>query len=116
MRLQGKTALVTGVASGFGTGIARTFAREGAKVVLMDLNGDGARSVAASIGDAATAVQGDVTSAEDLARAVETSVEFGAGSTSWPTMPAGPTGTSPCWRSPARNSTASSPSMSVRSS
>ena len=58
MRLQGKTAPVTGVASGFGTGIARTFAREGAKVVLMDLNGDGARSVAASIGDAATAVQG----------------------------------------------------------
>lgn len=77
MRLQGKTALVTGAASGFGTGIAKTFAREGAKVVLMDLNGDGARSVAASIGDAATAVQGDVTSAQDLARAVETSVEFG---------------------------------------
>jgi len=77
MRLQGKTALVTGAASGFGTGIAKTFAREGAKVVLMDLNGDGARSVAASIGDAATVVQGDVTSAQDLARAVETSVEFG---------------------------------------
>lgn len=77
MRLQGKTALVTGAASGFGTGIAKTFAREGAKVILMDLNGEGARSVAASIGDAATAVQGDVTSAQDLARAVEVSVGFG---------------------------------------
>jgi 3-oxoacyl-[acyl-carrier protein] reductase len=77
MRLQGKIALVTGAASGFGTGIARTFAREGAKIVLMDLNGDGAKSVAASIGDAATAVQGDVTSAQDIARAVQVAVEFG---------------------------------------
>ncbi|MCM8735619.1 SDR family oxidoreductase [Azospirillum sp. A1-3] len=77
MRLQGKIALVTGAASGFGTGIARTFAREGAKIVLMDLNGDGAKSVAASIGSAATAVQGDVTSAQDIARAVQAAVEFG---------------------------------------
>ncbi|KAA0596112.1 3-oxoacyl-[acyl-carrier protein] reductase [Azospirillum lipoferum] len=77
MRLQGKIALVTGAASGFGTGIARTFAREGAKIVLMDLNGDGAKSVAASIGNAATAVQGDVTSAPDIARAVQVAVDFG---------------------------------------
>ncbi len=77
MRLQGKIALVTGAASGFGTGIARTFAREGAKIVLMDLNGDGAKSVAASIGNAATAVQGDVTSAQDIARAVQVAVDFG---------------------------------------
>ena len=77
MRLQGKIALVTGAASGFGTGIARTFAREGAKIVLMDLNGDGAKSVAASIRNAATAVQGDVTSAPDIARAVQVAVDFG---------------------------------------
>ena len=77
MRLQGKIALVTGAASGFGTGIARTFAREGTKIVLMDLNGDGAKSVAASIGNAATAVQGDVTSAQDIARAVQVAVDFG---------------------------------------
>ena len=77
MRLQGKIALVTGAASGFGTGIARTFAREGAKIVLMDLNGDGAKSVAASIGNAATAVQGDVTSAQDIARAIQAAVDFG---------------------------------------
>lgn len=77
MRLQGKIALVTGAASGFGTGIARAFAREGAKIVLMDLNGEGAKSVAASIGNAATAVRGDVTSAQDIARAVQVAVDFG---------------------------------------
>ena len=68
MRLQGKTALVTGAASGFGEGIARTFAREGAKVVLMDINAEGLRRVASDIGPSAIAVQADVTSAADTHR------------------------------------------------
>lgn len=38
MRLSGKTAVVTGAGSGFGEGIAKTFAREGACVVVNDLN------------------------------------------------------------------------------
>lgn len=38
MRLNNKVAVVTGAASGFGAGIARLFAGEGAKVVLADLN------------------------------------------------------------------------------
>lgn len=37
-RLAGKITLVTGAASGFGAGIARAYAREGATVVLADLN------------------------------------------------------------------------------
>ena len=45
MRLNGKSALVTGGASGFGAAIAETFAQEGAKVTILDLNGDGAAEV-----------------------------------------------------------------------
>lgn len=77
MRLDGKTALVTGGASGFGAGIAESFAREGAKVVILDLNEAGAKAVAASIGEAARAVGGDVTRAEDIARSVAAAHEFG---------------------------------------
>jgi len=71
MRLAGKIALVTGGASGFGAGIARTFAREGAKVAILDLNDTGAKEVASSIGANARAIQGDVTAARDVAAAVE---------------------------------------------
>jgi 3-oxoacyl-[acyl-carrier protein] reductase len=71
MRLATKIALVTGAASGFGAEIARTFAREGAQVVLLDLDADGAQAVASSIGPRALAIGGDVTSARDVTAAVE---------------------------------------------
>ena len=50
MRLQDKIAIVTGAGSGFGAGIARKFAAEGARVVVADLNGEAARAVADEIG------------------------------------------------------------------
>ena len=50
MRLQDKVAIVTGGASGFGAGIVRKFADEGAKVVVADLNGEGAEAVAKEVG------------------------------------------------------------------
>ena len=50
MRLEGKTAIVTGAGSGFGAGIARKFAAEGARVLVADLNEDAAKGVAAEIG------------------------------------------------------------------
>ncbi|MEL7300952.1 MAG: glucose 1-dehydrogenase [Pseudomonadota bacterium] len=56
MRLQGKTAIVTGGASGFGAGIARKFAAEGAHVVVADINLEGAQAVAAALGGAAAEV------------------------------------------------------------
>jgi 3-oxoacyl-[acyl-carrier protein] reductase len=69
MRLQGKVALVTGGASGFGAETARRFAREGAAVVILDLNGDGAIEVAKEIGNA-KGLKGDVTVRTDIDEAV----------------------------------------------
>jgi len=59
-RLEGKTAIVTGAASGFGAGIARKFAAEGARVMVADINGDGARAITEEIGNGALAQQVDV--------------------------------------------------------
>lgn len=73
MRLQGKVALVTGAGGGFGEGIARLFAAEGARVVCADLRGDAAERVAGEVGG--TAVAGDVSRGDDVRRMVETAVE-----------------------------------------
>ena len=75
MRLQGKTAMITGGASGFGRGIAETFGREGANVVILDLNQAGAQEVASSISNHALAIEGDVTKKSDIERAVARTVE-----------------------------------------
>jgi len=48
-RLSGKTAAITGGAGGIGGAIARCFAGEGATLALLDLNGDGAAELAASL-------------------------------------------------------------------
>ncbi|MEX3016693.1 glucose 1-dehydrogenase [Gymnodinialimonas hymeniacidonis] len=53
MRLEGKTAVVTGAASGFGAGIARVFSREGASVMVADLNEEAAIAIADEIGGVA---------------------------------------------------------------
>jgi 3-oxoacyl-[acyl-carrier protein] reductase len=66
MRLANKVAIVTGAAGGFGEGIAQLYAQEGAKVVVADINGDGAKKVAASIGASAIAVTCDVTKRADI--------------------------------------------------
>jgi 3-oxoacyl-[acyl-carrier protein] reductase len=66
MRLQGKVAIVTGGASGFGAGIVRKFVAEGARVVIADLNFEAALDVAASVGEHARALRVDVTDAVDV--------------------------------------------------
>jgi len=70
MRLKGKTALVTGAAQGFGFGIAETFVREGARVALLDLNGDKAKEAAQAIGRRAFAVTCDVAKGKSVEKAV----------------------------------------------
>jgi 3-oxoacyl-[acyl-carrier protein] reductase len=72
MRLKDKSAIVTGAASGFGEGIARRFAEEGARVVVADLNLDGAKRVAAEIGG--VPVGGDVSREADVAAIVQAAV------------------------------------------
>jgi NAD(P)-dependent dehydrogenase (short-subunit alcohol dehydrogenase family) len=72
MRLQGKSAIVTGAASGFGAAIAERFAAEGAQVVVADLNEAQGQAVAARIGG--RFVRCDVSRAEDVQALVDAAV------------------------------------------
>src|SRR4051812_49750972 len=81
-RLEGKVALVTGADSGIGRASARLLAREGAKVVALDIWESGTPRIdrlIAEDGGEATFLQGDVTKKEDWQRAVETALNrYGA--------------------------------------
>ncbi|WP_062220877.1 glucose 1-dehydrogenase [Aureimonas sp. D3] len=71
MRLSGKTAIVTGGGSGFGEGIVRKFAVEGAKVILMDRDMAAARRVADEIGESVVAIEGDVSRLQSFEAALD---------------------------------------------
>ena len=73
-RLQGKVAIVTGAGSGIGEATARLMAREGALVVVADLNADEARRVAAEL-DAAVPVEVDVSDERGVERMIEAAVQ-----------------------------------------
>ena len=49
MKLEGKVAIVTGAASGMGKAVAELYAKEGAKVIVSDINEEGAQTVVAGI-------------------------------------------------------------------
>ena len=78
MRLEGKTALVTGAADGFGLAIARRFIAEGARVSIVDINGEGAAAASRELGANAMAITCDVSKATEVASAVNESLaDFG---------------------------------------
>jgi 3-oxoacyl-[acyl-carrier protein] reductase len=74
-RLAGKTAIVTGGASGFGAGIVRKFIAEGARVMIADINGEAAGTLAADLGRAALVQQVDVGSSDSVAALATAALE-----------------------------------------
>jgi 3-oxoacyl-[acyl-carrier protein] reductase len=78
MRLEGKIALVTGGGGGFGEGIVRRFVKEGARVVVADINEVAAGRIAKEHGDHATAIGGDVSKGPDVQAMVDAALrDFG---------------------------------------
>ncbi|MDH3257301.1 MAG: SDR family oxidoreductase [Nitrospinota bacterium] len=75
MRLKEKTAIITGGGTGIGLACARLFAQEGARVAIFGRRQDRLDQAQKEIGDAALAVQGDITKEKDTARLVETTVK-----------------------------------------
>ncbi|KAG8099166.1 hypothetical protein GUJ93_ZPchr0013g37753 [Zizania palustris] len=73
-RLAGKVAVITGSASGIGKATAERFVRNGAKVILADVQEDLGRSIAAELGPDATYTRCDVTDEAQVAAAVDLAV------------------------------------------
>ena len=74
MRLADKTALVTGAGSGMGACIAETFAREGARVAVVDIDADAAKKVARQIGNTALALGCDVAKSAEIDAALRSTL------------------------------------------
>ncbi|HYC00157.1 MAG TPA: glucose 1-dehydrogenase [Candidatus Limnocylindrales bacterium] len=73
-RLEGKVAVITGGASGIGEATARLFAREGARLVVADVNDERGQRLARDIGQAAVYVHADVSREEDVHGCIDAAV------------------------------------------
>ena len=77
-RLEGKTAVITGAASGIGAGTARLFVSEGARVVVADMQVDAGRALVEELGDRALFAEVNVLDEAQVAAAVDLAVaDFG---------------------------------------
>lgn len=78
-QLENRVAIVTGAGSGYGEGIAKLYAKEGAKVVIADINKDSADRVASEIGSAALSLKVDVGNRNDVQNLIKAcQAEFGS--------------------------------------
>ena len=75
MRLEGKTALITGAASGLGASAVARFVAEGCRVCLCDIQEEEGKALAAELGDQVFFQRCNVTSEEEVAAAIDTAVE-----------------------------------------
>ena len=75
MRLKNKVAIITGGASGFGKGIVKKFVKEGAKVVIADINYDSAKELQKVIGDSAIALNVDVSKKNEVDNMIKETVK-----------------------------------------
>ena len=66
MRLEGKTAIVTGGGSGFGKAIVKKFLKEGARIVIADINESSAKSLSENLGSSTIAIHSDVGEAQSV--------------------------------------------------
>jgi len=74
-QLAGKVAIITGAGSGFGTGMAEAYVREGAKVIIADINAEAGERVAKSLGVNAKAVATDVANGASVQAMVQACVD-----------------------------------------
>ncbi len=77
MKINGSVALVTGGASGLGEATVRQLVSQGGRVVIVDLNADRGKQLAAELGEAAIFAQADVSNAEEVQSAVEQATSMG---------------------------------------
>ena len=77
MKIAGSVALVTGGASGLGEATVRKFVSQGGRAVIVDLNADRGKKLAAELGEAATFAQADVSNADEVQVAVDQAASMG---------------------------------------
>lgn len=75
MKIEGKTAIITGGASGLGEACVHRLAGAGAQVVVLDLNEERGHALAAQIGDQAAFVKTDICSSEDIAKSLDYTID-----------------------------------------